>query len=816
MIEYIRMVKQTKQWKLEWYKNTDENGGAMAEAIKTQQPGSIIIHSQTKKNGRLWVSIPPTTLLTMLSTNYGLYEVITQFPHKVYFDIDKKGPSNCEFLDHVKSIILNHFPNANMAISGSIKETKTSYHIVLQNYIICDEEQRQYMKHLVKYICEHEDDSFDWKVYTKNRNMKCINQSKDDGRVQEIIENPDYQTHCITCFINEPSLPFQMLPEEVKEDIMITKSKGTFDIGTLPKLSLILPESFDSVTATNEEILSLLPLNKSFNHDYTHLVARYCNSNNLTLQHFLSWLSRKHNPMTTEIIQKWTNHFSKIDRFPGVNRERIISILQHYYPHIKKDIHYRQFINTFTITEHIDYIETISQQCFNRNEKYSVFNVGMGGGKTAQTITYLQNSESFLWIAPNKALASNTKKRFENEGISLCHYEELNAKRKQCGEMKLKDKLIVCLNSIHYLGEKDYDVIVIDEVETLLDKFLGDFLEQGKLQLKQAVWDVFLRLLRHAKKVILLDAFITTKTLNFIRMVDPESTQIIFQRKDEPQTRKVKYMENNEAMLHDIIEKLRNGQKLFIFYPYKIANGKNLSMEQFTNVIEMATGTKGVFYNADVGDKVKCGLKDVNSTWTTPDFVVTNNIITCGVNYENADFDYTYLFVASHNTPRDIIQVSYRIRHLNSGIIKICYIGVMNQPSTWLNDCDKFKCRIYTNLYNNILIEKKAPIKRAIQFFCKKAHYKQQSDDYQLNIALEKEIDNLLKNQQLGFTYDKIEEITRKQAEAIEIKCFNQEATMYEKYMLNKYYFQLDFKHDSDVNTLAEIWDERYNFFLNV
>jgi len=38
-----------------------------------------------------------------------------------------------------------------------------------------------------------------------NRNMKMINQSKQDNRVQEIIENPNYKKHLINSFIEPGS-----------------------------------------------------------------------------------------------------------------------------------------------------------------------------------------------------------------------------------------------------------------------------------------------------------------------------------------------------------------------------------------------------------------------------------------------------------------------------------------------------------------------------------------------------------------------------------------------------------------------------------
>lgn len=811
------MVKSQKLWKVNFFKNADENGGAMAEAIKACSNDQIVIHSQTKKNGRLWGCVKPEYFLNLMEKNYGLYEVITKFPHKVYFDIDKKGVAEADYLEKIKAIITQLFPDAQLAISGSIKETKTSYHIILQNYTIHNEDERQHMKHLVKFICENYDDSFDWKVYTKNRNMKIINQSKDDGRVQEIIENPDFKAHCITCFVSNYSLPFAELPENVKDEIMVTKSKSTFDLGQLPKLMLQTPDDFDISIATPVEILQMLPLNSSFSHDYTHLVSRYCFYNAITFETFLAWLNKKHQTLRNDIVSKWQGHWKKLEKFPPVSKERITSILKYYYPNITKDIHYRKFSQTFNLpTECVEKIETINQSCFQKKDKkYLIFNVGMGGGKTAQTISYLKNEYNYLWIAPNKALATNTHKRFENEDIEVCHYEAVKTKDKKEGKMKAENKLIICLNSIHYVTDCQYNILVIDEIETLMDKFLGDFLEQGKNQYKKQIWINFVNLFKNADKVILLDAFITTKTIKFIQSIEKSiKNMVIYERANEPQTRTIRYMDNEKSMLQDIINKLNQGSKLFIFYPYKNAS-KYHSMEQIYGLINTATGKKGVFYNADVDDIVKKGLKDVNQSWEDKDFVITNNIITCGVNYENLDFDYKYIFIASHNTPRDIIQVSYRARHLNSGIIKLCYMGKMNQNNTWLNDCEKMNCPIYTKLYDEILIEKKAPLKRSFQLFCVKAHYKQTTDDFKINEKVEEELMKLLENQNVGMSYASIPEIDWwGHAHDIEEKCFAQEATMEDKYTLNKYYFKKSFLETADPDMLAQIWDDKFAFFF--
>jgi hypothetical protein len=64
-------------------------------------------------------------------------------------------------------------------------------------------------------------------------------------------------------------------------------------------------------------------------------------------------------------------------------------------------------------------------------------------------------------------------------------------------------------------------------------------------------------LFRNAKQVLLLDAFITTKTIKLIECIEHSLNKIIiFERANEPQTRTINYMDDKHSMLQDIINKL--------------------------------------------------------------------------------------------------------------------------------------------------------------------------------------------------------------------------------------------------------------------
>ena len=83
-----------------------------------------------------------------------------------------------------------------------------------------------------------------------------------------------------------------------------------------------------------------------------------------------------------------------------------------------------------------------------------------------------------------------------------------------------EERLLICMNSLHYVA-RSYDTVVIDESETVLMKWMGDFMNQKVKTRKLENWAKFISLIRSAKRVILLDAFTSTKTLELMQQISP-------------------------------------------------------------------------------------------------------------------------------------------------------------------------------------------------------------------------------------------------------------------------------------------------------
>ena len=60
----------------------------MQMVIDSKPDNHNVIWSQSKKYGKMWANVSDTQILKLLEKDNSIYEVIHQYPHKLYFDID--------------------------------------------------------------------------------------------------------------------------------------------------------------------------------------------------------------------------------------------------------------------------------------------------------------------------------------------------------------------------------------------------------------------------------------------------------------------------------------------------------------------------------------------------------------------------------------------------------------------------------------------------------------------------------------------------------------------------------------------------------
>jgi hypothetical protein len=139
-----------------------------------------------------------------------------------------------------------------------------------------------------------------------------------------------------------------------------------------------------------------------------------------------------------------------------------------------------------------------------------------------------------------------------------------NKKFKNKHEMRTADNLICCINSLHYLKDNKFDYIIIDEIETVNNKWFDNETLSTTDETRERsleAWKIYINLLKQAERVFLLDAFLTNTTLKFIESIEPNN-YIIFKKKVEVSDRKIVVIPEHKQWQANIISQIKDGVQL--------------------------------------------------------------------------------------------------------------------------------------------------------------------------------------------------------------------------------------------------------------
>lgn len=213
-------------------------------------------------------------------------------------------------------------------------------------------------------------------------------------------------------------------------------------------------------------------------------------------------------------------------------------------------------------------------RCYNEGYKTILCDAGVGYGKTTSVIKMInENIEDDIFViafSNRKIFATELSGKFKdslNEDL-VFNYDE-NRKDKS---VSLEDKkvLVVSLESLYYYRERILKrikirtklMLILDENETLLKNLTQDILEQ-----KNNTAELLLDLWIKSSLNVLLDAYMTTNTINFVkeinRITNRENDRVIFldteNNNKNPKTFRIKAVKMNNSkcsQTNEIVDKI--------------------------------------------------------------------------------------------------------------------------------------------------------------------------------------------------------------------------------------------------------------------
>jgi hypothetical protein len=346
--------------------------------------------------------------------NIAIYEVLVNYPKKLYFDFDGKNAlNNKEFkenIDNIKKELLNDFPDANFSISGSNEpnndDTKWSLHVIINNYIMQNENEMNAIKNYVQNKKKN-GMQIDTGVYTKNRLMKCIGFKKKIGRkVQAIIEDKNLKNHMINSYFSGNYFNIPKKLYELNDLKKITNSFIVADFEFLKNCKVQeLPTNFNIENLKYaEHYFHLLPIIRTYTHSFTAKICYFCVSHFINFNTFWEWAKHKNDSdkRKTKYKNKYEDYLKKIENgeMEPMSLKTFINFIKQIYPdlnHINdetnpKDAYTIKFLKGFDWeTVEPKKIERLQQEHFFNENKCTLFGLSMGMGKTTQTLIYLKN-----------------------------------------------------------------------------------------------------------------------------------------------------------------------------------------------------------------------------------------------------------------------------------------------------------------------------------------------------------------------------------------------------------------------------------------
>jgi hypothetical protein len=213
------------------------------------------------------------------------------------------------------------------------------------------------------------------------------------------------------------------------------------------------------------------------------------------------------------------------------------------------------------------------------------------------------------------------------------------------------------------------DLLLIDEVESILANLTPNKTHKHYLETAQA----FETLVRTAKRVIVLDAFLTDRSVEMLKTLRGHCDIVI--NPTLPYTRTADVVEES-ALYSSIRSSLKDGKRLVAIW------GAKSKAKSFHSMVP--AGVAQVLYTGDSDAKIKDQhLADVDTHWARHQLVGYTATITVGVNYNGPSFDQACVYATPWSCPsRDYIQALHRARTLTDNHMTV-YINTSPRPCSF-------------------------------------------------------------------------------------------------------------------------------------
>jgi len=486
----------------------------------------------------------------------------------------------------------------------------------------------------------------DLSVYSKNQKMRTLHTSKpNEDRIFYMLQGEEEDT------IISNAYPEQLFEFEVDDDPVEYKPTSEYESTYITQIcDIIAVEHWTSYDTCQSLIFSLLSVGSS-----ADLIHRYCSK-------------------AKNYSHKWVQDY--IARYNPKNNKHSIGTLKYFaklsdpanYKLLKKDTKFRELsakqafaeITELTTDEH-----TLQNWCDLRgflkplpSGSTIAVKSHLGTGKTRQIISACKGADTIAVFSCRQTFTSH----IISELTGFVDY-------RKCKERQIRDpKVVIQVQSVHRIRDRTFELVLLDEVETILANLSPNQTHKQYIETIQ----VFESVIRSAKRVICLDAFLTNRTMKFLKALRGSSVLVI--NPTLPYCRKADVYLNQDEFSSNIASELYSGSRIISVW------GTLKSAEIFHT--GLPKHISNVYYTSKTDAKQKDEhLSDVNTHWSNYQSVGYTSSITVGINYTHKlDFDIGSLYASAWGCGvRDYAQALHRARRLSKNKFMV-YIDTKPYP----------------------------------------------------------------------------------------------------------------------------------------
>ena len=195
----------------------------------------------------------------------------------------------------------------------------------------------------------------------------------------------------------------------------------------------------------------------------------------------------------------------------------------------------------------------------------------------------------------------------------------------------------------------EYDLIIMDESESLLNHFRSDTIKE-----KEKTFDLMKNIIFNSKKLLMLDGDFSNRSYTYC---DYFGKSIILENECKKDKKHMIYTNHRKYFEQQIENDLKVGLKIIIC---------SMSSKLASHYNKLYKDTyKTILHCSDSDDALKENLKDVKNFWKLFQLLIYSPSIESGVNFDIDHFDKIYVVLSTKSTSqRGLLQMMGRVRKL--------------------------------------------------------------------------------------------------------------------------------------------------------